>query len=246
MTPGALVAAAGRSACTSASTPTRREAGRGRGRALFAGRRSRWRAGPVAAGGRRNAGRRLRGSLRAASAGALDQPGTLRLDLISRDDRDAKLLTRARIRVYAQHRLPPGVTPAGDYGARADDPAGVPPDRGGRDRRRLEHFPPARSTGILPRARKASRPGLTPRSTRPTPLARSQPSTRARSAPTRPPSSPSPGSRPAASRPRAAVGALLEGAGLASLGLCCHHALAADRDGNFWYASLTLGARATS
>ena len=34
---------------------------------------------------------------------------------------------------------------------------------------------------------------------------------------------------------------MLEGGGFANLRLCCDPALAADRDGNFWYASLTLG-----
>ena len=169
-------------------------------------------------------------------------PGTLRLDLISRDGDRAKLLTRARIPVYAQHRLPPGISPTGDATPAPPAPAEFLPAAVGGTVAGARAFPAgainsnltATATGFEAETYAAIDPADADRA-----IAAVNPG----SFSSNPPAFISdaglaPGSVATRVLPSASM---LEGGGFTNLRLCCDPALAADRDGNFWYASLTLG-----
>jgi hypothetical protein len=169
-------------------------------------------------------------------------PGALRLDLVARDRERARLLASARIPVHAQHRLPPGVSPS-DGGALAETSAspfsglvagelGPAPDAlpGGAINSNLT----ATAKGFEAEAYVAMQPNDPNRV-----IAASNPG----SFKSNPPAFISdgglaPGTVTTRTLPSAAM---LENGTVVNMRLCCDPALAADRDGNLWYAVLSLG-----
>ena len=169
-------------------------------------------------------------------------PGTLRLDLISRDGGKAELLARARIPVYAQHRLPPGISPTGSAAPGLSGPAEFLPTAVGALVDGARAFPPGAINSNLT-ATKTGFEAETFAAMNPADANRAIAAVNPGSFSSNPPAFISdaglaPGTVATRVLPSAS---LLEGGGMASLHLCCDPALAADRDGNLWYASLTLG-----
>jgi hypothetical protein len=168
--------------------------------------------------------------------------GTLRLDLISRDEGGAKLLTRARIPVHAQHRLPPGVTPMGTAAPGPSTPAEFFPSTAGGIVDGARAFPAGAINSNLTATPKGFE-AETFAAVDPADADRAIAAVNPGSFSSNPPAFISDaGLAPASVATRVLPSAsMIEGAGIASLPLCCDPALAADRDGNLWYASLTLG-----
>jgi hypothetical protein len=168
-------------------------------------------------------------------------PGTLRLDLVARDSDGARLLARARVPVYAQHRLPPGVSPSGGRaledrqepsegvaaGAIPGTPRALPPGA-------INTNLTATATGFEAEAYVSMQPnnagraiaGVNPGSFNSNPPAFISDAGLA------------PGTVVTRVLPSASM---LEGGAIANLRLCCDPVTAADGDGNLWYGALTLG-----
>ena len=169
-------------------------------------------------------------------------PGRLRLDLILRDGDRAKLLARARVPVHAQHRLPSGISPRMEGGSGPVVPAEFLPTAAGE----LAGAPRAFPTGAINSNLSATAIGFeaeTFAAMNPANANRAIAAANPGSFSSNPPAFISdaglaPGSVATRVLPSASI---LEGGAVANLRLCCDPALAADRDGNFWYASLTLG-----
>jgi hypothetical protein len=171
-------------------------------------------------------------------------PGSLRLDLVARDREAVRLVASTRIPVHAQHRLPPGVSPsaggalaetfASPFSGLAAGELGPTPDAlpGGTINSNLT----ATAKGFEAETYVAMQPNDPNRV-----IAASNPGSFKSS----PPAFISdgglaPGTVTTRVLPRAAM---LENGTVANMRLCCDPALAADRDGNLWYAVLSLGAK---
>lgn len=178
---------------------------------------------------------------RAISLRALNPPpGTLRLDLLARDG-DARLVARARVPVYAQHRLPPGVSPTG-----AGSPGPAPEAFSSTWAGELAGAPRALPAGAINSNLTATAKGFEAEA-----YVALQPNNPNRAIAAVNPGafeSPPPafisdaGLAPGTVATRVLPAAsMLESGEVRNLRLCCDPALAADRDGNLWYAVLSLG-----
>ncbi len=168
-------------------------------------------------------------------------PGAVRLDLVARDGDHARLLARARLPVYPQHRLPPGVSPQGAATTSATAPVEFAPSVAGE----LGGGPRTLPAGAINSNLTATAGGFEAEA-----FAAMQPNNASRaivavnpgSFNSNPPAFISdaglaPGTVSTRVLPSATT---LESGGVVNMRLCCDPALAADRDGNLWYAVLSL------
>jgi hypothetical protein len=170
------------------------------------------------------------------------QPGAYRLDLVARGEDSARLVARARVVAYPQHRLPPWADPSG-MPAAPSGAAGSGGEAGGAGAN--PHALPAGAvnhdlTGTPGAAEAETYVAVQPNDTNRA-IAGVNPDPRG---PNPPAFVSNGGLAPGTVVPRTLPSAsMLESGAIHDLALCCDPTLAADRDGNLWYSVLALGRR---